>query len=74
MESSVDDNIVTLKYGDDLKTAQFKKQLLSAQSSTFGNAFVETMVCIKEIRKGGSDAYVNKVNCDNLVYDLSCGN
>ncbi|HVA98655.1 MAG TPA: hypothetical protein VNG53_07140 [Bacteroidia bacterium] len=73
LESSVDDNIAKLKYGDIIKTASLKKQLFSAQTSAFANAFLVTVVCIKEIRKSGSDAYVNKVNCDNLVYDLACG-
>lgn len=70
--AAVDNNIVSLNYGDAVKSNDLKKTLFSAQSTCFGNAFIVTAGCIKQIRKEGSDAYVNKFNCDNRVYDLSC--
>ena len=69
---TVDNNVSTCKNGDALKSPQLKKMLFSAQSSAFSNAFVVTTFCMKETRKDGADAYLNKLNCDANVYDVSC--
>jgi hypothetical protein len=70
--ATVDDNIVKLKYGDAIKSNELKGTLFSSQTSAFGNAFDITTSCIELVRKDGSNAYVNKFNCDNVVYNLSC--
>ncbi|HEY9000260.1 MAG TPA: hypothetical protein VIM89_02820 [Mucilaginibacter sp.] len=69
---TIEDNIAKVHYGDDLKTANYKKILFSQQSSTFAAAFDIPSVVINDIRRTGSDAYVNKVNSDAGVYNLSC--
>ena len=68
----IEDNISKLHYGDDLKTANYKKMLFSQQSATFAAAFDVTASAINDIRRSGADAYLNKVNCDAGVYNLSC--
>jgi len=68
----VEDNISKLQYGNALRTAFYKKELLSAQSSTFGFAFDISGSLIHDIRRSGADAYVNKYNADNLVLNLGC--
>ena len=72
LAGAVDANIDKLKNGDAIKSAQLKQMLYTAQSSAFSNAFTVTARCIEDIRKGESDALVNKINCDKNVYDLSC--
>jgi len=69
---TIEDNIAKLHYGDDLKTANYKKMLFSQQSSAFAAAFDIPAAVISDIRRSGADAYVNKVNCDAGVYNLSC--
>ena len=69
---TVDNNVSACKNGDALKSPQLKKMLFSAQSSAFANAFLVTAICMKEARKEGADAYVNKLNSDAGVYDISC--
>ena len=69
---NIEDNIAKLHGGDDVKTATFKQMLFSAQSSAFGAAFDISGSIVKDMQKTGSDAYVNKLNCDNKVYNLSC--
>jgi len=69
---TIEDNIAKLHYGDDLKTANYKKMLFSQQSSTFAAAFDIPAAVINDIRRTGADAYVNKVNSDAGVYNLSC--
>ena len=69
---TVDNNVSACKNGDALKSPQLKKMLFSAQSSAFANAFVITAICMKDTRKKGSDAYINKLNSDANVYDISC--
>ena len=71
---TVDNNVSACKNGDALKSPQLKKMLFSAQSSAFSNAFLVTTICMKEAREEGADAYVNKLNSDANVYDLSCSN
>jgi hypothetical protein len=72
MAVTVDNNVSTCKNGDALKSPQLKKMLFSAQSSAFSNAFLVTDICMKDARKEGADAYLNKLNCDANVYDVSC--
>jgi hypothetical protein len=68
----VEDNISKLQFGAAVKTTLYKKLLFSAQSGAFGFAFDVTGSIVKDIRKTGSDTFVNKYNSDKLVYDLSC--
>jgi len=70
--TTIDYNVSKLNYGDAVKSSQLKRMLFGAQSSAFGNAFSITLSCIEDIRKDGSDAYVHKVNADNLVEFLGC--
>lgn len=70
----IEDNIAKLHYGDDVKTANYKRMLLSSQSSAFSNGFTVLGGTIQDVQKSGSDAYVNKANCDADVYNLSCDN
>ncbi|MBS1598939.1 MAG: hypothetical protein JST75_12005 [Bacteroidetes bacterium] len=70
--ATVDDNVVKLKHGDAVNSKDLKRTLFSAQASAFSNAFDITKSCIDLERKDGSNAYVNKFNCDNKVYNLSC--
>ena len=72
MAVTVDNNVRTCKNGDALQSPQLKKMLFSAQSSAFGNAFLVTSICMKDARKEGADANLNKQNCDANVYDVSC--
>jgi hypothetical protein len=65
-------NIAKLHSGEDVKTATYKRMLVSSQSTAFSIGFVVLGGTIEDIRKSGSDVYVNKVNCDDLVYNLSC--
>jgi hypothetical protein len=69
---TIEDNIAKVHYGDDLKTVNYKKMLFSQQSSTFAAAFDIPAAVIHDIRRTGADAYVNKVNSDAGVYNLSC--
>jgi hypothetical protein len=69
---NVEDIISKLHYGDDVKTPNYKKMLFGAQSGAFGNAFAIPTAVINDIRKTSADTYVNKVNCDAVVYNLSC--
>ena len=68
----VDQNIVKLHYGADIKSKQYQKMLFSSQSSAFGNAFDFTYLTIRAIHQDDADLYVNKVNSDKGFYDLSC--
>jgi hypothetical protein len=70
--SAIESNISKLHYGDDVRTANYKRILFNAQSSAFASAFDVPIALIKDIRKTGADAYVNKVNCDAGVYRLDC--
>jgi hypothetical protein len=70
--ATVDHTVSTYKNGDVLLSPQLKGMLFSAQSSAFGNAFLVTAYCMKEARKESADAYVNKLNSDANVYDISC--
>jgi hypothetical protein len=72
LAGQVDDIVGQFKYGETLRSVEMKKMLLSSQSAAFANAFVESTLCVEGIRKSGSDLYINKVNSDNGVYDLSC--
>ncbi len=72
LAASIDATVSKLKNGDAVKSASLKQTLFSSQSSGFANAFVVTSGCIEQVRKDGADAYVNKLNSDNGVYDLSC--
>lgn len=69
---TIEDNIAKVHYGDDLRTVNYKKMLFSQQSSTFAAAFDIPVAVINDIRRTGADAYVNKVNADAGVYNLSC--
>jgi len=68
----IEDNIAKLHGGDDVKTANYKRMLLGSQSSAFGVGFAVLGGTVQDIQKSGSDVYVNKVNCDAGVYNLSC--
>lgn len=68
----VDQNIVKLNFGAGIKSNQIQKMLFSSQSAAFGNAFDFTYLTIRAIHKDGSDLYVDKLNSDKDVYDLSC--
>jgi len=70
--AAVDDNVVKLKHGDAVNSRDLKRTLFSSQASAFSSAFDITSSCIKMIRKDDSKAFVDKVNCDNNVYNLSC--
>jgi hypothetical protein len=72
MIGQIEDNIAKLHGGDDVRTANYKKMLFSSQSSAFSNGFTVLEGTIEDIQKTGSDVYVNKVNCDDLVYNLGC--
>ncbi|HEY4155710.1 MAG TPA: hypothetical protein VGM24_09780 [Puia sp.] len=70
--AQVDENVRSLNYGDKIKAAQLKQLLLSSQSAAFANAALVTVGCTEDIRKTGSDLYVNQVNSEHNVYDISC--
>lgn len=70
--ATVDDNVVKLKHGDVVNSKELKRTLFSSQASAFSSAFDITTSCIKMVRQDGSKAFVDKVNCDNKVYNLSC--
>jgi hypothetical protein len=72
MEVTVDNTVRTYKNGSALNTPALKRMLFSAQSSAFANAFLVTASCMKDARKEGADAYVNKLNSDANVFDISC--
>jgi hypothetical protein len=72
MIGQIEDNIAKLHRGDDVKNANYKKLLLSSQSTAFAVGYSVLGGTIEDNQKSGPDAYVNKVNCDNLVYNLSC--
>jgi hypothetical protein len=72
LAGEVDDVVVKCKYGDALHSPDMKRMLLSEQASAYANSILMTTLCIENVRKTGSDAFVNKVNSDNGVYDLSC--
>lgn len=72
MIGQIADNIAKLHRGDDVKTANYKRMLFSSQSSAFSVGFTVLGGTVQDIQKSGSDAYVNKVNCDGNVYNLSC--
>ena len=72
MVGAIDDIVVKLNYGDAISNPQYKKMLLGAQSSAFGNAFVVPSSIIKDARHTGADAFVNLKNSKDKVYNLSC--
>lgn len=72
MAATIDASIVKCKNGDALRSPNFKQMLFSAQSAAFGNAFLVTAMCVKDVRKSGADAFNNKANCDAGTYDVSC--
>jgi hypothetical protein len=72
MAVEVDNTVAKYKNGDDLKSSTTKGFLFTSQSSAFANAFLVTTYCVEKISKDGTTAYVNKVNCENGVYDISC--
>jgi hypothetical protein len=72
LAAQVDNAVTKYNYGANLKSSQMKQMLFSAQSSAFSNAFLITTICVEGIRKDGSNVFVNKVNSDNGVYDISC--
>ncbi len=72
MATEVDNTVIKYKYGNDIKSSQMKGFLFTSQSSAFANTVLVTTTCIEKIRKDGSTAYLNKMNSDNGVYDISC--
>ena len=72
MATTVDNAVAKYSRGDALKSPQLKNMLFSSQSSAFGNAFLMLTKCTKDVRQDGSDAMVNKLNCDNKVFDVAC--
>ncbi|HVY74055.1 MAG TPA: hypothetical protein VG890_04450 [Puia sp.] len=72
MATTVDNTVTKYRHGDALQSPQLKNMLFSSQSSAFGNAFLMLAKCLEDIRKDGSDAFVNKLNSDNKVFDVSC--
>lgn len=72
MAATVDNTVAKYSRGDALKSPQLKNMLFSSQSSAFGNAFLMLSKCMEDVRKDGSDAFVNKLNSDNKVFDISC--
>ncbi|HVM88881.1 MAG TPA: hypothetical protein VMT76_11900 [Puia sp.] len=72
MAETVDNTVTKYGRGDALKSSQLKNMLFSSQSSAFGNAFLMLTKCMEDVRKDGSDAFVNKLNSDNKVFDISC--
>ena len=72
MAATVDEVVEKYNRGDALKSPQLKSMLFSTQSAAFSNAFLMLSKCVEDVRKEGSDAFVNKLNSDNKVFDLSC--
>lgn len=72
MAGEVDNTVIKYKGGDDIKSPSLKGFLFSAQSSAFANSILVTTYCAEKIRKEGATAYVNKLNSENGVYDISC--
>lgn len=72
MAVEVDNTVAKYKNGDNLKSTTTKGFLFTSQSSAFANAFLVTTYCVEKISKDGATAYINKVNSENGVYEISC--
>lgn len=72
MAATVDNTVMKYNRGDALKSPQLKSMLFSSQSTAFSNAFLMLYKCEEDTRKDGSNAFVNRLNSDNKVYDIAC--
>jgi hypothetical protein len=72
MAATVDNIVMKYNRGDALKSPSLKSMLFSTQSAAFANAFLMLSQCEEDVRKSGSDAFVNRLNSDNKVYAVDC--
>jgi hypothetical protein len=55
LAGAIDNTVIKLKMGTDVKSPDMKRMLFSAQASAFSNSFNATIICLEKIRKESAE-------------------